>query len=231
MEEEQIIYIGIDDSGQLNNKESYFAYGTVVLFGQKEINQFTNGYRCLRNEIWCKDCYKDVDELKGYTLELDDKIRLLNVIYKYNTAGLFVNNSEISKEEILSKPASGGRYKDYILKLLIKDVFIKAIRDKKINPHSPVNLIIRIDDQATKTDGIYSLEEGIYEEFKVGISNFNYGFKTTPILFDEFHLNIKYSDSKNNLLVQAADLVAHDVWRHKMFNNFNLKVGHLKKFP
>lgn len=230
-EEKQYVYIGIDDSGQLSNNEKYFVYGLILIVGKENVLNFKREYKSIQKEIFKKEEYKNVEELKGYTLKLKDKSRLLNLIRKNFTSSLFVKNQNIDKKEILNNKSTNGRYKDFILKLLIKKTLKQLIKEEKINPFKKIHLIISIDEQSTKSNGIYSLKDAIYEELKVGVINFNYKFKTSPIIFSDLVIDLNYKKSHHDILIQSADLIAHDTWRYKMFNNFKLKVNLLLKFP
>lgn len=52
---------------------------------------------------------------------------------------------------------------------------------------------------------MYDLKESIIEEFLYGITNFDYGCTFSPILFGGLVLDLKYVDSKKEILVQASD--------------------------
>lgn len=45
----------------------------------------------------------------------------------------------------------------------IKSTIEELIKDKKINPHKNVRLIINIDEQSTKSNGYYNLKDGLTE--------------------------------------------------------------------
>ena len=130
--QEQIVYISLDDSGKLNSKEKYLVYAGLFFTDKKELEIFKAKYKNIRNNIYKKDIYKNVEELKGHTLQNVDRLRLLRFIHKYSTAGLVVDNSKIEKEDILISKYARGRYRDYVIKLLIKDVIIDLIKKKKL---------------------------------------------------------------------------------------------------
>ncbi len=231
MTNEQIIYISLDDSGKLNNNEKYLVYAGLFFTDKKELEKFKAIYKTIRNQISKKKQYKDIDELKGFTLESKDRLRLLRFIYKYSTAGLIVDNSQITKQDILISKDARGRYRDYIIKLLVKDIVIDLINNKKINPYQPVSLIINMDQESAKTNGRYRLDEGIYEELVKGIINFNYGFKTTPILFSSLIVKIYTQNSKDSIIIQASDIIANNIWRTIMRNDKITGIDIIKYFP
>ena len=132
---EQIIYISLDDSGKLNQNEKYLVYAGLFFTNKKEIERFKAIYKKIRNDIAKKERYANIDELKGYTLKSKDRLRILRFVHKYSTAGLVVNNSQIEKRDILCSKDARGRYRDYIIKILIKDIVIDLITKKIIDPY------------------------------------------------------------------------------------------------
>lgn len=231
MDKEQLLYISLDDSGKLNKKEKYLVYGGLYFTNQKELEKFKMKYKNIRNQIFKKETYKNIDELKGYTLENKDRLRFIKFINKYETLALIVDNSRIEKEEILISKNAKGRYRDYAIKLLIKEVFINLVTMKRLNPYKPVKLILNIDQESAKTNGRYNLDEGIIEELTKGIINFNYGFKTMPILFSHLKVHLYSQNSKDSIIIQASDIVANNVWRRLMSNKEVQNINVIKRFP
>lgn len=82
------------------------------------------------------------------------------------------------------------------------------IGDEKIDPNKPIRLIINIDQQNTKINGYYNLHDGLIEELKYGIVNFNYSSLIKPIIYSDLDILISYQDSGKSYVVQAADLLA-----------------------
>ena len=82
------------------------------------------------------------------------------------------------------------------------------ISDEKIDPNKPISLIINIDQQSTKSNGYYNLHDGLIEELKYGIVNFNYSSLIKPIIYSNLDILISYQDSSKSYVVQAADLLA-----------------------
>ena len=229
--EEQIVYISLDDSGKLNYKEKYLVYAGLFFTNRDELNHFKSLYKKIRDDIAKKDIYKNVEELKGYTLKSKDRLRLLRFVYRFNTTGLIVDNSKIEKQDILSSKDSKGRYRDYVIKLLIKSIIIDLINKKQIDPNKQTVLIINMDQETAKTNGRYKLDEGIYEELVKGINNYNYGFKTTPILFNKLTVKIYTQNSKDSIIIQASDIIANNIWRNMINNREITGIDVLKKFP
>lgn len=237
---EQIIYINMDDSGQLvqNNKdELVFTYGGIFFLSLEEQNDFSRQYKALVNKIKPKYCpdYKINDaitenfcathnynncnyrcpELKSNMLRPKDRRRLLNFIKRYNTSVAVVSNHQL-RDAVFNTKASKGRYKDYVIRREVKEIIKNLIYQNKINPKIPVRIILNLDEQTTISNGYYSLAGGIKEELQFGISNFDYGIFFEPIL-SKVNVQINYKNSYYNFPVQAADLLVGEV-RHAYYN-------------
>lgn len=228
---DQVVYISLDDSGKLNRNEKYLVYAGLFFTDKKELEKFKSKYKKIRDQIAKKNIYANVEELKGYTLENKDRLRILRFVHRYNTAGLIVNNSQIEKQDILYSKDAKGRYRDYIIKLLIKDIIIDLIKRKIIDPYKMVTLIINIDQESAKTNGRYKLDEGIYEELAKGIVNFNYGFKTVSILFGGLKVKIYTQNSKDSIIIQASDIIANNLWRNVMATQNIKNINIIKYYP
>ncbi len=88
-----------------------------------------------------------------------------------------------------------------------------------------------MDQESAKTNGRYKLDEGIYEELVKGIINYNYGFKTTPILFSNLSVKIYSQNSKDSIIIQASDIVANNIWRNMIGNQDINGINIIKFFP
>lgn len=217
------IYIYMDDSGKLTSKKLCCAYGGVFFDTKKEKDRFITQFRdiikdisnkyCLKNktDFCCKDrtcCDKICPEIKNSSifLEPEDRRRIMNYIKKYRTFCCFIENREVYKN-ILDNKASRGRYTDYAQKLVVKEIIKELIKNNVINPNEDLEIQLIIDQQTTKSNGYYTLEQGIKEELIKGIVNFDYGFKHTPILFGNLKVHVGYVNSQKCNCVQASDFV------------------------
>ena len=66
------------------------------------------------------------------------------------------------------------------------------IKERRIDADKAIRLIINIDEQTTKTNGYYNLRDGIYEELKYGINNFNYGCVYKPVVNSDLDVRVCY---------------------------------------
>ena len=224
----QTVYINLDDSGKLVNGEQVCIYAGVIFTNKKEHDKFITQYRSIVNNIKCKYCKKDNNfcssnkscpELKHNMLKSSHNRQLFNYIKKYSVISCIINNNKIFSN-IKEDTATRGRYLDYSIKLLIKNTVKGLIKENKINPNIPINLIINIDEQTTKTNGYYNLQDGIYEELKHGIYNYNYNIKHPAIIYADLNVILHYQKSDKSYLIQASDLVAGTI-RRLYLNNIN----------
>lgn len=231
---EQVVYINLDDSGKLTEKEKISVYGGLVFFFKKEKDKFITKYRSIVNDIKCaycnnkKVCNKKCPEIKNTNIKNSHKRRIMNYIKKYYVVALIIKN-EIVYDHIKVNKAAKVRFLDYSLRRMIKDIIKSLIKEKSINSKKPLKLIVNIDQQSTKNNGYYNLHDGFMEELKFGIRNYNYENIFTPIVFSDLDIKISYQDSGKSYVVQAADLLAGTV-RRKTLNNINDIQVELSKF-
>lgn len=217
----QEVYICLDDSGKLTKNENYSVYGGIVFLSKAEKDKFINEYRSIINDIKCKycnnKCSKICPEIKNTNIKEKDKRRIFNYIKKYYTTCVILNNQKVYSK-IIDDKKSRGRFIDYAIRRLIKKTVSILIKKGYINNNLPMRIIINIDQQSTKSNGYYSLKDGLIEEFKYGIINYNYAKIVKPIIKGNLEIILKYQNSKNSYVVQAADLIAGTVRKYTILN-------------
>lgn len=218
----QTIYINLDDSGKLSFKEKVAIYGGIVFLNKKEKDKFITQYKSIVNDLKCKYCHRTCvlggcPELKHSNLKSSDSRRIINYIKKYTVVACIINNEKVYNHIIKNKAAK-GRYCDYALRRTIKEIVLSLIHEGKINPYNPIKIILNIDEQTTKSNGYYNLKEGLVEELRYGITNFNYGANYEPIVFSDLEISLCYQKSDKSYVVQAADLVAGTVRRRTLLS-------------
>lgn len=212
----QKVYFFFDDSGVLheNEQSGFFVYAGYVFVGESEKANAQRRYRKLVKNI--KQANNLDGELKAFGLENKHKRSLVKVLSQYESVSATVEIKRVYPY-ILSDKLSRFRYKDYILKRIIKMKIQDLISHGVISADEDLSIKIFIDEQHTATNGWYDLKESITEELTKGISNFNYGHFYPPILNAKLSVSIKYCDSKYNYLIQASDLLANYIW-HQCIN-------------
>lgn len=225
--EVQEIYINLDDSGKLTTKEKISIYGGLVFLSKNEKDKFITQYKSIINDIKCdycknKECCNHLcPEIKNTNIKNNDKRRLMNYMKKYYVVALVIKNDNVY-EYIKENKAARGRFIDYSIRRMIKEIIESLIECGSVDPHRSIKLIINIDQQSTKSNGYYNLQDGLIEELKFGIVNFNYSMNIKPIVFSELEIKISYQDSGKSYVVQAADLLAGTIRRKVLENQQNI---------
>ena len=204
----QEVYVNLDDSGKLNYNDKICVYAGLVFLSKTEKDKFITQYRKIISEI--KNKYKTENgykEIKNTSILPTDKRRIMNYLKKYIKVVVILNNENVFKP-IMDSKASRGRFIDYAIKRLIKEIIKRLITEKQIDPYFPLKLIINIDQQTTKSNGYYNLKDSLYEELKVGIYNYNYSSKIDPIVFGDLTIQVSYQNSEKSYVIQGADLLA-----------------------
>lgn len=221
----QHIYIYMDDSGKISRFEDYAIFAGIVFSNNKMKSEFVNKYRQINREIHCKyckqalpECNHDCPEVKAISIDNSDRRRIINLSKKHVTFGTVIMSKTIQTKDIFDRPQSKGRFNEYAQRRIIKKTMQYLISKKIVNPNKPVYLHLNIDKMPTKTNGYYTLQEGIREEFIYGIINFNYQRRFSPILFGDFEIDLRYKDSKTDFGIQMADILANTIRRAFIHN-------------
>lgn len=214
MTEEQAIYIYMDDSGSMSHANRCCSYGGVYFKNRNDRDNFKRHYIDIIKNNKCnfcnqveKECNNICPEIKSHTTNSKFRRRIVNLIKNSEYANSYATTiyTRDIPSDVLEVKHSRGRRTDYYQKRVIKEIIKKLIVDGDIDPHKKVKLIVRIDESPRATNGLYNLESSIIEELMYGITNFDYGTTFPPILFGGLELDLKYVDSKKEVLVQASD--------------------------
>lgn len=207
----QELYFYFDDSGVLHKSNSVqkFVYAGYVFQSKQEMDRAKRRYKSLVKSIG--QSLGRTDELKSYGLAQKYKRALYNVMRSEESLAAVIDISRVY-DRILSTSKAICRYKDYVLKLTIKEKIKCLLDQQRVSPNEDIRLHIFIDEQLTATDGIYGLAESIKEEFQHGISNYNYGLFHSPLFRKNVFVDVQYCESKNNYMIQACDILANRIF-------------------
>ena len=191
------IYFVIDDSGKIDQKNTYLIYGGFVFLSKSSLESFKCRYQNYVNKI--KTHYKEDKEfLEEFKSDYSFALAILN---------------EKLYEDIKKDAKAKGRFIDYGLKRCIKLILKDLIKKGVIKRNDSLELEILIDNQTIKSNGLYDLEKSIQKELTKGMK---------PILeasysplFKNIKVHVYYGDSKKSLSIQASDILAGTV-RKKM---------------
>lgn len=218
----QHLYFFFDDSGILHatNRVGYFVYAGFVFTSRDQLDNAKRKYKSLlikiKKELQC------TDELKAAALGKKHRRALYNVLRSERSLSVEVHIPRVY-ERILCSGKSICRYKDYILKMLVKKEIERIIRSGEISADSDIFIHIAVDEQLTATDGIYGLRASVKEELQSGISNYNYGHLHPPLFNATVEVEVKYCDSKCDYMIQAYDVLANRIYCSYKFDNVSLR--------
>lgn len=212
------IFIYVDDTGVLhkNSNDNFFVYAGLVFIGKEQKNLIKKRYKRLEDKIKNNNPNLYQDEMKGSNLKNKHKRSLYSVFKNEYT---FVVEAKISNihDNILNDKKSIQRFKDYMIVRIIKKSLIELIESSKITKNDKINLSIFVDEQNTATNGIYNLNESIKEELFIGKHKTGGGFRK-PCFKTIGNVNLKYANSKYNILIRASDLLANKKYGYKKKN-------------
>ena len=222
----QHIYLYMDDSGKISKSEDCSVFAGIVFKNSSEKSEFINKYKVINASIKCKYCNQSNDSCDNNCIEIKGNLhlntnyrrRIMLLSKKFLTFGTVIYNKNL-RTEIISRAQSKGRFTEYAQRRIIKSTMKELIRTKCINPNEPIHLHVNIDQMPTKTNGYYTLSEGLREEFLYGIVNFDYSKQFPPIIFGELKIDVIYRDSKYDYGIQMADVIANTIHRAFVLNN------------
>ncbi|MDG3180609.1 DUF3800 domain-containing protein [Streptococcus suis] len=217
------ISIFIDDSGVFHSNHNYFVYAGFCFITEEDRLSAKKRYRSLNTKI--KKAKAIEGELKASSIERKHKNSLFKVLKDEISFSVSVNLSNVQTNVMMDKK-SRQRFKDYALKRVVKNLFKKLIVQGLISKTDDIELFVNIDQQGFATNGLYGLGDGILEELKYGITNFNYGTFYPPILEGKFIVHTKSCVSENDYLIQAADILAN-----RILNSYEKQMSELRDIP
>lgn len=215
-----IIYL--DDSGVLdsNHPVKHFVYAGYIFISKDEKDYAKRRYISTIKNI--RRSSGRVDELKAAKISIKSKRKLYQVMKPFHSIAAHVWTDKIY-ESILSNNLSKHRYKDYVVKMLVKKSLKNLIDKELIKSDDDINIILNVDEQPTSSDGFYGLRESIYEELKFGITNWDYGSVRPPLFTAEVKVSVHYFVSEHNYLGQSADIIANRIWVSYCHDDISLR--------
>lgn len=203
------IYMFIDDSGVFHPNDAYFVYAGYVFMSKGESERAKRKYRTLLSRLR-KESHVE-GELKACRLKRKHKRALFNVMRHEESFFVAVQNRKV-RQSIMTITDTRHRYKDYILKRIVREKLTNLIRSAQIDPYEDLAIHISIDEQHTAMNGYYNLKSAIYEELVLGVPNFDYGRKYKPIMYGNLHIEVEFCNSASNYLIQASDILANRIY-------------------
>ena len=202
-----------DESGVFDKEhDDVFIFGGIILDTTKdEVSLAARLYKNIENTLREKSEYRDIEELKAVNLSFHDRrwvFSKLKPLYKFGTV---IELSRVRDEMFLNKKIK-QRYQDFAYKLGVKNAFEAMLKDKLVNQYDEIRFEFFVDEHHTATDGRYELHEALLQEFKDGTVNYSTMHYFPPLFPNTVSLKLHMADSKTNLLVRAADIIANRIY-------------------
>lgn len=206
------IFVYSDESGVFDKEHNdYFVFGGLILLGTDDKEQWSRKYSSVEKTLRANKGVSTDYELKATHITNKEKVKLfrsLNGCYKF---GVVIKEKRVHANIYLSKKDK-QRYLDYAYKIAVKRAFEDLIQKGLINPDETEQLYFFVDEHTTATNGQYELQEALEQEFKRGTYNFSYNIYYPPLFKNMKDVQLKYCNSKSNLLVRAADIVSNRIF-------------------
>lgn len=223
------IYIYSDESGVLDKKHNeYFCFGGVVFLSKDERDIAVRKYLSAENAVRRSEGKATNQEVKANSVSNKNKGKLYRSLNSFDKFGAIIKQEWLS-DRLFANKKEKQRYLDWAYKMAVKEKLKAMISAGAIEPEKVKNIYFYIDEHSTATNGIYELRESLEREFKFGVSNFAYNSFYLPLFPSLDSVSVKFCDSKNNVMVRAADVVANKVFfsarqSGKMDENDRLKI-------
>ena len=228
------IYIYSDESGVFDKKHNEsFIFAGLICIGSDDKDIWSRKYSHVEGVIRNKKHASKDFELKATNISNKEKgklFRSLNRCYKF---AVVIKEKEVL-DEIFRSKKDKQRYLDFAYKIGVKRALEELIKKGIIKPSEVERLHFFVDEHSTATNGRDELNESLEQEFKLGTYNWRYDRFFPPIFKDLKDVQVEFCNSKNKLLVRAADIVANRVFHlvrekqyQKLQNIQNLKVTFL----
>jgi len=204
------IFIYSDESGVFDKYHNdIFIFGGIMCFGANDRDLWSRKFRAAEKVIESK--YATDLELKASNISNKDKAKLFRSLNQCVKFCCIINQHRVL-DQIFRQKKDKQRYLDYAYKMAVKNAFERLIASSSLNPDEVERLHFYVDEHTTATSGCYELHEGLEQEFRFGTYNMKYDRFYPPIFRNLQSVDVHFCNSKNKLLVRAADIVSNRVW-------------------
>ena len=206
------LYVYSDESGVMDViHNDYFIFGGLIFVGSSEKEIQSRKYASVEGMLRRNKGVPLGYELKATQITNKEKGKLFRSLNGCHKFGVIIEEKRIDQQITMNKKTR-QRYLDYVYKIAVKRAFENLIARKIINPNSIERIYFRVDEHTTATDGRYELRESLEQEFKHGTVNFARNTSFPPIFHNLVDVQLKYCNSKAELLVRASDIIANRIY-------------------
>ncbi|WP_215742661.1 DUF3800 domain-containing protein [Mesomycoplasma hyorhinis] len=223
---EQVISFYFDDAGifHTNSNDEVFVYAGMYFLNENEYLKIHNKFLAFENHLRNIKIYKNLKEIKASKVKREHKKQIFNIT-DFSSIILVATYFYEINPEILSKKESIGRFKDYMIKKIIRNTLEKLIIENKIDTNQKLTIRLRLDQQTNKSNGYYDLTELILADLK-GISNPEFN----DVLISNVEITTKYLNSRHTPVIRVCDFVANLSFNYLNSNETDNINQFLKRF-
>lgn len=223
------IFVFSDESGVFDNIHyDYYCFGGIIFLSKEEKNKAARDFHHV--EKYIKEKFSINGEMKAANLTNKYKYKLLKSISSYTIFGVVIDLKKVNKNIFYDKKTK-QRYLDFAYKLGLKKAFKDLIKEGIIFQNDIENIYVNCDEHVTATNGIYELQESLENEFKRGTYNYNYDEFYEPLFKKLSSVQVKFCDSKNNVYIRMADIIANYLFKMSNHNLTTTLRLHIKNLP
>ena len=215
------IYLYSDESGVLDKHHNdFYIFAGLLFLSKEERDNCSRKYLAAENTIRKIEHKFRKSEIKANTITNKSKNKLFRSLNQVHKFGIVIRQKEIL-DKIFQSKKSKQRYLDWAFKMAVKAKFESLIASGEIIPEEVKQLYFFVDEHTTATDGVYELRESLEEEFRYGMFGCNYTTFFPPIFPQLLEVQLKHCDSKSNILIRSADIVANKLFFMAAKNDFS----------
>ena len=215
------IFVYSDESGVFDPiHNEYFVFSGVICLSKDEKDNCLRKYLGLERELRHRANYDKEKELKATDITIPEKRKLFNIMKKNYKFCVIVDQKKVN-ENVLTNKKTKQRFLDYAFQMGLKNALKSLISREIINYDDVKNIYVFCDEHNTATNGRYELQEGLFQEFKIGTFNWSYNIYFEPLFKKIDSVNVEFLCSKKQPLIRASDIIANRIYFHCTRNEFD----------
>lgn len=215
------IFVYSDESGVFDPVHNeYFVFSGIICLSKDERDNCLRKYLGLERELRQRANYDIDKELKATTITIKEKRKLFSSMKKTYKFCAIIDQKRVNKNIICNKKTK-QRFLDYAFKMGLKNALKNLISQNIISCDEVKNIHVFCDEHTTATNGRYELEDGLFQEFKIGTFNWSYNKFFEPLFKKMDSVNVQFLCSKKQPLIRASDILANRIYFHCTRNEFD----------
>ena len=214
------IIIYSDESGVFDKDHNdIFVFSGLVFTKKEDMISCAKKYTAAENVIRYSEHISLNKEIKASTISNKAKGKLFRALNQYEKFGVVINQRDLC-DEIFTSKKTKQRYLDRVFNFAVRAKFEELEKKRKINTDEVDRLVFYIDNHSATKDSQYEFSEALEEVFQLGTVSYETAYYRLPVFPKLRTIEVKYCDSKQVLLVRAADIVSNKLFHMAEENNY-----------